>query len=433
MKKHLIPVIIIATSLMMSCGDNDSAESIVIPDEEQTNDSSKNNNSNDSMVIDMLPATRAINLTKEQKALAQKNNAFAFNLYRSIWQAEKKSNITSPISITYMMGMLNDGANGKTAQEIAQVLGFNTNRNDINEFCKALISQAPQADPSVILQIANIIAANKDVTLLEAYKHNMQDYYEAEVTSLDFSSPNSLDFLNGWCNEKSKGMIPSIIDELSPNDLMVLMNAIYFKATWTEKFDTKDTDEETFTKADGSKTTLPMMHRKAEILYGENEVYSSIRLPFGSGDIWSMYVLLPAEGKTIDDVIKILTNESWEQEKAANNTIVDVKLPRFSTTSDIFLNDIIASLGAPTMFIPGKADFSNLCDRQQMVINLIKQKAAIEVTEEGTKTSAVTVAKSYGLNGSTKTVDFHAKRPFVYIIQEMNTKAIFFIGTYLGN
>jgi len=284
----------------------------------------------------------------------------------------------------------------------------------------------------VTLQTANIVAANKGIALSDAFKQNMHDYYDAEVTSLDFSQSQSVEYLNEWCHEKTQGVIPAIIDQLSPSDLIVLMNAISFKATWAEKFDTKNTSIESFAKADGSVVTLPMMYRKAEILYSKNEDYSSIRLPFGSGDIWSMYVLLPTEGKDIDNVVASLTNESWEQNKATNKTIVDIKLPRFTTTSDILLNDVIASLGAHSMFDPAKADFTNLCNTDKIAVNLIKQKAAIEVTEEGTKTSAVTVAKSLSVNGSTEKAVFHANRPFLYIIQEMNTKAIFFIGVFAG-
>lgn len=430
---HITIISSVVVTLLMACSGSDSKEYVVTPPvKEPVNDSIKSNAS-DSMVVDMLPTTRAIKLTQEQELLAQKNNDFTFNLYRAIWQLEKKSNIVSPLSVTYMMGMLHDGANGRTAQEMTQVLGFGSiGKPEVNEFCKAFITQAPQADPSVILQIANIVATNKGITLSETYKQDMLDYYDAEVTSLDFSLPKSLDELNRWCNQKSNGMIPSIIEELSPSDLMILMNAVYFKAPWTEKFDINDTKEEAFTKADGSTVVMPMMRRKAEILHSTNEIYSSIRIPFGSGDIWSMYVLLPSEGKTIDDVVNSLSNDLWEQRKAVTRTIVDLKLPRFSTTSDIILNDMIGSLGAPSMFIPDKADFSGIFNSQQMYISLIKQKAAIEVTEEGTKTTAVTVAKGMGVNGSTKTADFHANRPFVYIIQERSTKAIFFIGTYLG-
>ena len=400
----------------------------------EPNDTSGKKTSPDSMVIDMLPKTQYIELTQEQKALVAKSNDFSFNLYRAIHAADhQKSNITSPLSVAYVLGMLNDGANGNTAKEISQVLGFGATKQAINEYCKALIDQAPIADPSVILQIANIVAANQDVTLEKDFKNDMQNYYSAEVASLDFSKQSSVDYLNTWCKEKSGGMIPSIIDALSPENLLVLMNAVYFKATWTEKFDEKETQEEVFTKADGSTIKLPMMHRNAQIRYCTNEVYTGIWLPFGSGDRWSMKVLLPEEGKTIDDIVKSLTGESWEN-NYWQHAIVDIKMPRFSTKSDIMLNDMVSKLGAPSIFDPQKADFSLISKNQkQFYVSQMKQKAAIEVNEEGTKTTAVTVSMMTGSNIVNGKGEFHANRPFVYVIQEWSSGAIFFIGTFQGN
>ena len=418
---------LMVTILLVGCGTSSD-------DELTGNNTSGKKIGPDSMVIDMLPKTQYIELTQEQKALVAKSNDFSFNLYRAIHAADnQKSNITSPLSVAYVLGMLNDGAAGNTAKEISQVLGFGANKQTINEYCKALIDQAPIADPSVILQIANIVAANQDVTLEKDFKNDMQNYYSAEVASLDFSKQSSVDYLNTWCKEKSGGMIPSIIDALSPEDLLVLMNAVYFKATWTEKFDEKATLEEVFTKADGSTIKLPMMHRKAQIRYCTNDVYTGIWLPFGSGDRWSMKVLLPEEGKTIDDIVKNLSGESWEN-NYWQHAIVDIKMPRFSTKSDIKFNDMVSKLGAPSIFDPQKADFSLMSKNQkQFYVSQMKQKAAIEVNEEGTKTTAVTVAMMEGFNIVNGKGEFHANRPFVYVIQEWSSGAIFFIGTFQGN
>ena len=189
----------------------------------------------DDAILDLTVSAQTIQLTPEQRAFTQKNNDFSFSLFRAVSNAEVagKSVITSPLSVTFLMGMLNDGANGKTAEEIANVLGFgNGDKTAINSYCKALIEQAPVQDPRVKLQIANIVAANQGVELEEAFQQDMQNYYDAEVASLDFGQMSSLDYLNGWCNEKTNGMIPEIIDDLSAEDKMVLMNAIYFKATW---------------------------------------------------------------------------------------------------------------------------------------------------------------------------------------------------------
>lgn len=447
MKKVILNVgmALLAMGLLTACSSgNDVVEVPDQPKQEQPKpdnpkeDEPETPEPEDSMVVDMLPQTRAIQLTEEQREFAKKNNDFTFNLYRAVndAQQERKSIVTSPLSVTYVMGMLNDGAAGKTEEEITSVLGFGAgDKAAVNAYCQALIQQAPLADSSVTLQIANIVAADEDVVLEDTYKQNMSDYYEADVASLDFSEPASLDYLNGWCNEKTEGMIPKIIDELSPEAKLVLMNAICFKATWTEKFDEQDTKEETFTKADGTAATVPMMYRNALIQYGANDVFSSVCLPFGSGDKYRMYVLLPSEGKSVDDVVNVLTNDFWEKNRPSGNAVVDLKLPRFKTNSDIRLNDLISQLGAPSMFDSEKADFAGISKNyKDLYVSLLKQKAAIEVSEEGTKASAVTVAMLDTTSGPMdyEKATFHADRPFVYLIQEWDTRAIFFIGSFQG-
>lgn len=428
------------TVFLFACSsDNDIAEIIEPTDEEQPQIEKPSNPDGDSLVVNMLPTTRTIQLTPEQMAYAKKNNDFTFNLYRAIHQAqqEKVSNITSPLSVTYVLGMLNDGAGGKTSEEITNMLGFGGgDKKALNEYCQTLITQAPVADPSVSLEMANIVAADKDVILEPTYEQDAKDYYQANIASLDFTQPSTLDILNGWCNDKSHGMIPMILDELPAEAKLILMNAIFFKATWASKFDAEDTKDEVFTKADGSSVTLPMMYRKAEILYGQNALFTSICLPFGSGDKYSMYVLLPAEGKTVDDIILGLNNDDWQNNKRISIAIADIKLPRFETKSDIDLKKIISKLGAPSMFDSYKADFKGISSNyKNLFVGLLKQKAAIEVNEEGTKTSAVTVASMEATaNPSSKqTITFHANRPFVYLIQEWDTQTIFFIGTFQGN
>jgi serpin B len=343
--------------------------------------------------------------------------------------------------------MLNDGAAGNTAKEITSVIGFGEGKTQaVNEFCKKLIEEAPKTDPSVTLEIANIVIGNdyRHVGFEPQYEWDMQDYYRAEITNLDFSQKTeTLAEVNGWCNDKTHGMIPEILkeSELKANALLLLMNAIYFKATWTEKFDPADTRDNTFTTEGGQTLSLPMMHRKALAQYSENDFCTMLNLPYGSGDKWSMKVLLPREGKTVDDVIASLNAESWQQLRYSGwGPIVDIEIPRFKTTFETNLIEPLSALGAPTMFMPSVAEFPNICSnyKKDIYVFLMKQKAAIEVDEEGTKASAVTVAglvdSAGGPWGIEKpmNVDFHANRPFVYVIQEASSGVIFFLGTYRG-
>ena len=215
------------------------------------------------------------------------------------------------------------------------------------------------------------------------------------------------------------------------------MNAIYFKAAWSGKFKKEETKTERFTKENGVSSTVQMMHRIDATEYTSNDVYATIGLPYGHGSNWRMYVLLPNEGMTVNDVLGGLSNTSWNDNLSKmEGMLVDVKLPKFKTESEMELNGVLKALGASTMF--GLTDdFSPMTkDATQLFIDLIKQKATIEVSEEGTEASAVTINMMLGSNGEgsggTPIPQFYANRPFIYLIQESTSGAIFFMGTYQG-
>ena len=409
---------------------------------------SSNDDNENNEVVNMLPETRGIELTQEQREFVNKNTDFSFNLFRTISQMPEgqNSSIVSPISVTYVMGMLNDGAAGNTAKEITSVLGFGEgDAKAVNEFCKKLIEEAPKTDPSVTLEMANTVISNKikNVMFESQYETDIKRYYGAEMASLDFSKKTeALKQINGWCKKHTDNMIPEILkeEELAEDALLLLMNAVYFKATWTSKFNPKDTKKEPFITESGQKKDLPMMHRKAEILYGENDICTMLDLPYGSGDMWSMKVLLPKEGKTVSDVINSLSATTWRGLLSnTKRSIADIKMPRFSTAFETDLVKPLTVMGAPSMFSSDKAEFPNISSniKKGIYVGLMKQKAAVEVNEEGTKAAAVTVAemliKSAGPSDPPMNVDFHANHPFVYVIQEASSGAVFFIGSYRGN
>jgi Serine protease inhibitor len=392
------------------------------------------NNDGDSIVVDMLPKTRAIELTATQKAYIHNNNDFSFNLFKTINQhaTDKNSNILSPISVSYVLGMLNDGSTGTTSKEITSLLGFeDCSVSELNELCKTLIEEAPETDPSITLKIANYLAVSKDAKLQKQFQKDMDHYYHAETASLDFTSPNAVNTINDWCNIQTDGAIPIIVNYLPKDTRLALLNAINFKATWTEKFDAKDTKPESFTLENGNKKELQMMHRKATALYGFNNTFAILRLPYGGGNRWSMYIILPCKGKTIDDIINSLNEDIWNK-KSMTPVVVDIKVPRFNSMSDIDLIPIISKMGATSLFSED-AGLTKICENKQLFVTMMKQKAVVTVNEEGTQLIATTIASETesGIKLSDH-ADFHCNRPFVYLIQESSSEAIFFIGTFRG-
>ena len=398
------------------------------------------NDSNEGdIVIDMLPKTRSVELTQEQKEFVNRNNEFALNLYKAICQGENadKSIIVSPFSATYLMGMLNDGAEGRTAEEITTALGFG-GKQSVNEFCKAMIEQIPEVDPSVSLANANCVVVNErqNIELKDQFVSDISNYYKGEVMKLDFSSSNALKAVNDWSNRHTEGMIPKLMDQLREDAALMLMNAITFKATWTEKFDEKDTQTETFTKEDGTTQSVQMMHRHAVARVGEESDCYTLLLPYGSGDKWSMTIFLPKEGKTVRDVVNSLDMSKWYPYHygAASPMDVDIKLPRFEGSYKADVKSALQKMGVLSVFDADKADLSLVSKNKNLYVYKMEQTTAIEVNEEGTKTSAVTVAE-LGYTAAIFTGDkvyFHANTPFVYMIREASSGAVFFIGTYQG-
>jgi len=403
-------------------------------------------------VVDMLEKTQPIELTQEQKQFATDNNRFTLNFLKTVNEADRrgKSFIYSPLSITYVLGMVNDAAAGETERELEQTLGFHEGGiQAVNDYCKNLIDNLPKVDQKVTLDIANALFVNKNKTTLKTqFQQDMQTYYDAKAEALDFKSPATLDHINNWCKEKTNGMIPSILDEVKPDVVTYLLNAIYFKADWASKFETKNTKTETFTTNKG-KTQLPMMHQNVLISYLKNDTYSAVIIPYGSG-LWNMTVLLPEEGKTTDDVINevansyILNNPGWCD--AGGNTFqgyeVDLKLPRFETASDTDeaggLIPLMKKMGIRLAFDTDFAEIPNMCEKESVYISMMRQKAKVKVNEEGSEAAAVTIAGANFTTAVTPTASypkavFHANRPFVYVIREASSGVILFVGKYTGD
>ena len=438
MKKisKLLGLAVVLSSTMVSCS---SSEDDVDLGEAKT-------------VVNMLSESVPVKLTAEQTLFVNDNNKFTMNFLKTVNEADRsgKSFIYSPLSITYVLGMVNDAATGLTEKELEETLGFHQGGiQAVNDYCKKLIDGLPKVDDKVTLNIANAIFLNKDFTLKPQFEQDMQTYYDAKAEALDFSASNTLDHINGWCKEKTNGMIPSILDDIDPLMVSYLLNAIYFKADWASKFDPKNTKNETFTtENDNSSTDIPMMHQNVLISYLKTDTYSAIILPYGTG-LWNMTVLLPEKGKTTDDVIKevaqssILNNPGW-CETGGNyfeGYEVDLKLPRFETSSDTDkledgLIGLMKKMGINRAFEDGLAEIPNMCE-VPVYVELMRQKAKIKVSEEGSETAAVTVAGVANYSMGSEPIEypkatFHANRPFVYVIREQSSGVILFVGKFTG-
>lgn len=371
-------------------------------------------------------------LSETQQKLVRSNNQFALNFFQKT--VGKESYVASPLSITYLMSMLADGADGQTRQEMLNALGWHDAKPaDVDALCRLLLEKSGKLDKSTTINIANYIALNKNYSLQKDYVSSVKQNYQAGIESLDFTSASTTQRINNWCKQQTDGMIPSIIDQVDPSAALYAMNAIFFNGSWADKFNEKLTHEENFRGYTRDIKKVQMMQMNNEFSYFDNDTLQAVQLPYGNSS-YVMTILLPREGKTIDDIIRSVDAERLSSMRfQMENCKVDLKLPRFTIEQKFDLNQTISALGAPLMFTPS-ADFSKLSSEQLYVSKMI-QKAKIEVTEEGTKAAAVTAAimMMTSLNPSEpRRVSFHADHPFVYMITQQGSGAILFIGQYAG-
>ena len=384
-----------------------------------------------------IERARPIALQPQARAILSQNNSFSFLFFKAVSLVHDKNEnlFLSPYSASALLGMLYNGADGETKKEIANVLGMSAyTPEEVNQYYQDLTKALVEVDPNTSLSLANAIWVNKYYTLKNTFVALNQKYYDAEVSALDFALPSALKTINDWCNEKTKGTIPRILDELSPATVAVLANAIYFKSFWTTDFDPSKTVNKPFSNINGTTSTVPMMHQKElELLYAHMDVCGMVTLPYAN-TAFAMNLILPNEGEDIDALIADLDQETWQLIWSHSQTAkVTLSMPRFKIENKLdSLSGILATLGMPSAFTPDKADFSAMIADAAVFISRVIQKSYISVDEAGTEAAAVTLANVAmsipGLLPTPPYVTMVLNRPFIFTITEQSTGAILFMG-----
>ncbi len=378
-----------------------------------------------------LPGPKPINLDQKSLSLIEADNEFAFEIFKEVLQNEEneKNIMISPLSISLALAMAYNGADGETKEAMENTLhlhGLST--EDINKSYQSLINALLSVDPKVIMEIANSIWYREDFSVKEDFLNINKTYYNAEVAKLNFSDPASIDIINQWVSDKTHDKIDKIVDQISPMDVMFLINAIYFKGTWKYEFDENDTHEASFYDENGnSLSDVQMMMIKGDFNYTSNDLFHAIELPYGQGN-YSMIVMLPQSGVSIDSLVNNMNNEKWKtwMEGFYNRPDFGVFLPKFKFEFEKELEEVLTNLGMGVAF-SDFADFTKINSNGGLFISSVKHKTFIEVNEEGTEAAAVTsVTISY--TSIEPANEFRADHPFVFIIKEKFTNAIMFMG-----
>lgn len=377
----------------------------------------------------LVPEPADIVLTQKSQQLVKADNTFTFNLLNKIPVSQGHNVMVSPLSISLALSMALNGADGTTKSDMINTLGFSgLSVDEINQIYTELIPALKKADADVVMNIANSIWIRKSFPVLEPFITTNQKYYDASVESLDFNQ-NAINIINGWVNEKTNAKIPKILDQISADEVMFLINAIYFNGKWQVQFEKSRTQNGPFTLSSGSSVNVPFMQIKEKFGFSVQTGYEALKMPYGRGK-FSMVLLLPDVGKTPEQIMNQMTPSGWASLKAslATSPKVDVWLPRFKFTWESDLNGILSSLGMAVAFSEQQANFTKINNTQQLFITGVKHKTYIEVNEEGTEAAAVTSigvgTTSVEIGGS----EFHATRPFLFFITEEDTGAILFAG-----
>ena len=374
------------------------------------------------------PVPKDIVMTPKSLSLVSAGNSFTFNLFSKIPDSQGHNVMVSPLSISLALSMTLNGAAGSTKDSIINTLGLTgLSLDEINQTYLDLISALEVADPKVVMDIANSIWIRKSYPVLDSFITVNQKYYDAKVQTLDFDQAGLLT-INNWVNAKTNGKIPTILDQISDNEIMFLINAIYFNGKWKVQFAKANTINGSFTLGSGSSANVPLMKVKDQFGYTQQSGYKALRMPYGRGK-FSMVLLLPDTGKTPDQLIGQLNPAVWARIKTslALPQMVDVWLPRFTFNWESDLNDILSSLGMSVAFSDTQANFSKINPNDQLFISKVKHKTYIQVDEEGTEAAAVTSVGIATASAGPET-EFYAIRPFLFFITEGDTGAILFAG-----
>lgn len=366
-------------------------------------------------------------LSSAEREVIRASNSFAFDLLREVNRDEQDGNIfISPLSASMALGMTMNGARGETFHAMVGTLGFaGLSQPEINASYRSLIDLLRGLDPKVQILVANSVWYADSFRFEQAFFDTTRTYFDAEVAGLDFGDPRSVDRINAWVEEQTRGKITSILEAINPYDVMYLINAIYFKGDWTTQFARSETRAASFLDSSGQREvgTVQMMHRQGPIQHYRGDGFEAADLPYGGG-AFSLTVILPDRGVDVNAALESLSSERWSaMVEGFAEANLEIHLPKFRLEYEKQLEDPLTALGMGIAFT-GAADFSGMSPAGLSITEVL-QKTFINVDEEGTEAAAVTKVTMGVTSGPPA---FVVNRPFVFAIRERFSGSILFMG-----
>ncbi|KAI6054585.1 leukocyte elastase inhibitor [Marmota monax] len=373
--------------------------------------------------------------------LSTANTLFALDLFLALSENNPTGNIfISPFSISSAMGMVFLGTRGNTAAQLSKTFHFDM-VEDIHSRFQSLNSEMNKHGAFYILKLANRLYGEKTYNFLPEFLASTQEKYGADLASVDFQNAyeDSRKAINQWVKGQTEGKIPEllapgVVDNMTK---LVLVNAIYFKGNWQEKFMKKSTTDAPFRLNKKDTKTVKMMYQKKKFPYGyiQDLKCRVLELPYQGREL-SMIILLPDDIeddstglKKIEKQLTLEKLQEWTKPENLDIIEVNVKLPRFKLEESYILNSDLTRLGVQDLFSSSKADLSGMSGARDLFISKIVHKSFVEVNEEGTEAAAATAGVATFCMLMPEE-DFTADHPFLFFIRHNPTLSIMFLGRF---
>lgn len=371
--------------------------------------------------------------------LSSANSLFALELFRTLNESNPTGNIFfSPFSISSALAMVFLGTKGSTAAQLSKTFHFDS-VEDVHSRFQSLNAEVSKRGASHTLKLANRLYGEKTYNFLPEFLTSTQKMYGADLAPVDFqhASEDARKEINQWVKGQTEGKIPEllavgVVDSMTK---LVLVNAIYFKGMWEEKFMKQDTADAPFRLNKKSTKSVKMMYQKKKFFFGyiSDLKCKVLEMPYQGGEL-SMVILLPEDIedestglKKIEEQITLEKLREWTKRENLENIDVHVKLPRFKIEESYILNSNLGRLGLQDLFNSSKADLSGMSGSRDLFISKIVHKAFVEVNEEGTEAAAATAGIATFCMLLPEE-EFTADHPFVFFIRHNPTANVLFLG-----
>ncbi len=354
--------------------------------------------------------------------------AFSLTLFKESWnRGENENTLVSPLSVQIALAMTANGANGQTRSEMENVLASDIALEDLNEYLASYTNALPSSENSK-LSIANSIwFRDADYfSVKDEFLYTNANYYRAEIYKAKFDQ-TTVNSINDWIDKSTDSMIQKVLEQISNDTVMYLINAIAFDAKWQRPINDDSIYKDTFTNINGEDKEVDMMYNDGEYLYIETENATGFKKNYRGGD-YGFVALLPREGVSINDYIASLDSEELMGTLSGIQPSGDgeIRMPKFSYEYGIEMRGMLSELGMPSAFSEN-ADFSNMTDNDVFISSVI-HKTFISVDNEGTRAAAVTIVENCIESEYVPAWSVTLDRPFVYMIVDNGTNLPIFIG-----